>query len=80
MTGLGFRIKTTRSVLNLTQTLYGRLLRITQGTVSDWEREITHPSRGDLRLVADLFHDSEKVFHWLETGKDNPGLRPKHRY
>lgn len=59
------------------QTDLARILRVTQGTISDWETGKTYPGRGMLRLYADLFHDADQVFKWIETGTANPGLRPR---
>lgn len=73
----GFRVKLCRQTLELNQTEFARKLRITQGTVSDWETEKTFPGRGMLRLIADLFSHSDKVFHWLETGRDPISLAAK---
>lgn len=58
------------------QTEFARALRITQGTVSDWETEKTHP-RHALWAVAHLCDVPDKVYHWLETGRDNPGIRKR---
>ena len=58
-------------------------MRVTQGTVSDWEtRKTDHQllqgvSRGTLLLIVILFLDSVVVFAWLETGKSKPALRPR---
>ena len=79
----GPRVAECRHVLRLSQTEFARKLRVTQGTVSDWEtRKTDHQllqgvSRGTLRLIADLFLDSAPVFAWLETGKSKPALRPR---
>jgi len=86
--GLGNRIKLVREQLGHTppdgnQTTFARELRITQGTVSDWERgperKGTTPSSGDLWLIAHLCEQAEKVHHWLMTGRDNPGIRRARR-
>ena len=78
MHGYGSRIKIVRDTLGYSsQTEFARALRMTQGTISDWEREETNPGRAGLLLVANLCADSDKVWKWLETGRDNPGIRPK---
>jgi len=76
--GYGSRVKIVREQLGFqNQTEFARALRVTQGTVSDWERETTNPGRAGLLLVAQLCAESDKVWHWLETGRDSPGIRPK---
>lgn len=78
MHGYGARIRLVRETLGFeNQTEFGRALRITQGTVSDWETEKTNPGRAGLLLVANLCDASDKVWRWLETGRDNPGVRLK---
>jgi DNA-binding transcriptional regulator YiaG len=78
--GVGNRIRLMREALQLNQTEYARVLKVTQGTVSDWENEKTFSGRGMLRLMADLFQNPNEVFKWLESGRDFPGLRPKIKY
>jgi DNA-binding transcriptional regulator YiaG len=75
--GYGHRIKAVRSALSFNQTEFARKLKVTQGTISDWETEKTYPGRGMLRLIADLCFEPDRVFHWLESGRDPLLLRPR---
>lgn len=82
--GYGARIRLVRTQLgfaapNGNQSDFAKLVFSTQGTVSDWEREVHTPPIGSLRLVAALCEDDDKVFQWLLTGKEMPPIRRKLR-
>lgn len=77
MSSMGSRVRSVRVAIGFTQTELAHALKVTQGTVSDWETDKTAPNRGMLRLVADLVRDSERVFRWLESGRDPPALTPR---
>ena len=74
MPSLSVRIREFRLELGLSQSALAGVLFMRQATVSDWETAKVKPTRGRLRLVADLVQDSRKVFDWLENGGERPRL------
>jgi transcriptional regulator with XRE-family HTH domain len=79
MAKIGARIRLVRAALGFpNQTAFAKALRVTQGTISDWERgETLDISLASLTAIAQLCEESDKVLAWLITGNNNPGLRKK---
>lgn len=64
---LGARIRSVRRAWGWTQGDLASMLGTDQQVVSYWERDKSHPSRGFLKLMADLFRIPEPA---LLLGKD----------
>lgn len=85
--GYGLRVKAIRGLFEgydshgkpkLSQTDFSiRYLKMTQGTISNWETEDTNPGRSGLSRLALLCENPLAIAHWLETGKDRPELHRK---
>lgn len=70
------RITHLRDELGLSQRDLAGALEVRQATISAWETGRAEPSRGNLRLLADLCHDSRAVYRWLLGNGPRPRLQP----
>lgn len=70
------RIRNLRTELDLSQRDLASVLEVRQATISEWETGNAKPSRGNLRLLADLCHDSRAVYRWLLGEGARPRLQP----
>lgn len=67
--GLGERIKQGRRKVGLEQKQLAKLMEVSVGTVSRWERETTRPSHSEMVLLAMFFQVNRM---WLNTGVGSP--------
>lgn len=73
----GTRLAILRRLLRLSQGKLAAAMDLAgQGTVSDWENGKAVPSKGALRLAADLCANDREVYAWLVTGEGFPEVVP----
>lgn len=70
---LGERIRERRLIVHLSQAQLAKKLHVTQGAVSQWEKEITRPDFDILNALEDILNTN---LSYLLGSSDNPQPRP----
>jgi transcriptional regulator with XRE-family HTH domain len=75
--GIATRIKAARTSLGMTQTKFAKLLGVTQGLVSRWERGLIEPRQDIIARLAEIASVSAGEFHYGKATKSGNAASSK---
>ena len=68
MSNLGERLKSSREALKLSQTTVGNFCGVSRAAVSQWENNVTVPTRENLEAAADILRAEPSEYQDMPEG------------